>query len=119
MENRDMMERVYPILQAVVKFSKDYTALFLGILTGLSPIAMFIINSLEYAYCLGYYHFGFNVPIVYLGEVYTSSIPFTFVLGVVGCILLILYSKMALSAYIECRFIKFSLEVFASVSFFS
>lgn len=111
MKVRELLEKDYPYEKDIRHFAKEHTALFLGICAALATTAMFVINSLEYAYKLGYYHFGFNVSQVYLGEIRATSIPFSVVCGVVGFIFLIMYANMAWNAYLEYRLKKFILIV--------
>ncbi len=118
MKVRELLEKDYPYEEDIRHFAKEHTALFLGICAALATTAMFVINSLEYAYKLGYYHFGFNVSQVYLGEIRATSIPFSVVCGVVGFIFLIMYANMAWNTYTEYRLGKFLLKVFAIVTVF-
>lgn len=118
MKPKDFLEEDYPILQDIFRFAKEHTALFLGMWAALATAVMFALNSLEYIYQLGYYHYGLNVPQVYLGAIHTSNIPFSVVCGVVGFVILSLYSYAAWNAYIEYRFGKFILKVVAAITVF-
>lgn len=118
MKMKDFLEKDYPLLQDIFCFAKEHTALFLGIWAALSTTVMFALNSLEYVYQLGYYHYGFDVPQAYLGAIHATGIPFSFVYGAVVAIFLIIYSNMAWNAYTEYRFGKFILKVAAIVTVF-
>lgn len=118
MKMKNFLEKDYPLLQDIFCFAKEHTALFLGIWAALATMAMFALNSLEYAYRLGYYHYMFNVPQKYLGTIHASGVPASFVFGVVVSVILIVYSSAAWNAYIEYRSGKFFLKVAASITAF-
>lgn len=101
-------------VEKIKKLARENTDLFLGIGGWLAPIGAVVIavivccvNWAVYCYEVGYYHFGFNVPIPLIEEPKMASLS----TNVIGCILFVVVWVMATLigrwAYKKCIYFAF------------
>ena len=112
---RDFISRISPALREIWKFAKKKTALFLGLCTAAISVITVFLNLTEYCYNLGYYHYAYDVPTVYLKYSNSSSISGTIVISIVIVCLFLVYTLIGYDAYRECKTLRFWVATLAAV----
>lgn len=96
----EKMERIFPIIKKIWSFAKKHTSLFLGVSTVFTSIVTILLNVLVFTYQLGYYHYGYSIPISLLGTLYKSGISLIYIVsGIVMTCLLTIYTLMGVEDY--------------------
>lgn len=101
-ENKMKVSALYKTIEDTVKkirkLAYENTELFLGIGGWIAPVGavvaaviMYCVNLAVYCYEVGYYYFGFNVPVSLIEEPRAASLP----TSVIGCFLLVVVLLIA------------------------
>ena len=98
-----------------MEIRKEKTALFLGLCTAAISVITVFLNLAEYCYNLGYYHYAYDVPTVYLKYSNSSSISGTIVISIVIVCLFLVYTLIGYDAYRECKTLRFWVATLAAV----
>lgn len=98
MKESGLYRSIENVVKKIRELAHENTDLFLGIGGWIAPVGavvaaviMYCINWAVYCYEIGYYHFGFNVPISLIEEPKITSLS----TGVIGCFLVVVVLLIA------------------------